>query len=946
MSSADSIYQDFSQLTLEGPLTPVTHDTVTDEQHDSLDEQIIETFGLYKEIDDELAILKPSEAAGILQRHPSIENLLRKAWKESSFKQVRQLAILKKPGEPEVLIHDGLFYGLNSVDEVLESAWHDNYVGENHKLLLDNINAIQGGGQPYSNQITIVQSSGTGKSRMVHEQAKIVFTIPFNLRESIENKGLAFPPPDEDVRAYLVGAAVSNKSYVLKAKYLKFFASLFTKVNGELDAARVSIRSKSAEELAKLWANRLQNIRTSMYKAAIVDATKATEILPDIQKQHDKLLAERRSQSGNSSNPDDTHGYLMEFAAAKSAKTALEKLIMNLESIDPKSQGIKVIVYFDEAHSLTKETPRTGDGKTLYDYLCSCLNEFLGLPMFAIFLSTNSSLAQFAAPPAFAKSARIRQGAAVTHAPITETPFDCYPDFKVKPGELTVKDISEIKFMAKFGRPLFWTFLRGAGVKVDKFTERALELARAKLICYDYINANIADMPRAALMAVLDVQYSLDFEPRREKVQMQEAGLVESHMRVAYSIPSHREYLRSGYPSEPLLAEAAAEQLWTWRGKNPFVAVEKLTDILDTGLLDRGELGELTGRQILLDAYHRAVEEEQKKPPTADTTKVKPPNFSSGCHLITFIKMLFTDGYAQDILDCTPDLNKGGKFKDAFKDAIICFTHFGKMADNTGVTSAATWVAFIRHMAIMCRNGQDSVDCIIPVLLQGNAKVCEHVMTAMLVQFKRRVTAGSRAELLFTEANLNFFPKILKNCDHGSNIAPYRPYLCLFMELGVQPPLPEIAKTPTTFQPGAPSSQNAREKTGRPQTPPPKASSDITGTPSKVVALKGGQKHHPSEGHTRYSVFAYGCSPTVYKGITNDHAKNMYAHLLSIRNFLGEHPRKDAKSVKAVRRMKPFWTGGEDSYHWVEHDDVLHNPIPVVKPGLEVGIPVDDVTDT
>ncbi|KAF8882369.1 hypothetical protein CPB84DRAFT_1851243 [Gymnopilus junonius] len=910
MSSADSIYQDFSQLTLE----------VTDEQHDSLDEQIIETFKHAKEIGQTPPL--HSLLANITLGDDELA-FLNQAWKESSFKEVRQLAILKKPGEPEVLIHDGLFYGLNSVDEVVESAWHDNYVGENHKLLLDNINAIQGGGQPYSNQIAIVQSSGTGKSRMVHEQAKIVFTIPFNLRESIEDKAWPSHLPTR------MSAPTSSELL------------LFTKVNGELDAARVSIRSKSAEELAKLWANRLQNIRTNLYRAAIVDATKTTEILPDIQKQHDKLLAERRSQSGNSSNPDDTHGYLMEFAAAKSAKTALEKLIMNLESIDPKSQGIKVIVYFDEAHSLTKETPRTGDGKTLYDYLCSCLNEFLGLPMFAIFLSTNSSLAQFAAPPAFAKSARIREGAAVTHAPITETPFDCYPDFKVKPGELTVKDISEIKFMAKFGRPLFWTFLRGAGVKVDKFTEEALGLARAKLICYhniDNIDANIADMPRAALMAVLDVQYSLDFEPRREKVQMQEAGLVESHMRVAYSIPSHREYLRSGYPSEPLLAEAAAEQLWTWRGKNPFVAVEKLTDILDTGLLDRGELGELTGRQILLDAYHRAVEEEQKKPPTADTTKVKPPNFSSGCHLITFIKMLFTDGYAQDVLDCTPDLNKGGKFKDAFKDAIICFTHFGKMADNTGVTSAATWVAFIRHMAIMCRNGQDSVDCIIPVLLQGNAKVCEHVITAVFVQFKRRVTAGSTTELLIDQARLNFFPKILKNCDHGSNIAPYRPYLCLAMELGVQPPLPETAKTPTTFRP--------KEQTGRPQTPPPKASSDITGTPSRVVARKGGQKHHPSEGHTRYSVFAYGCSPTVYKGITNDHARNMYAHLLSIRNFLGEHPRKDAKSVKAVRRMKPFWTGGEDSYHWVEHDDVLHNPIPVVKPGLEVGKQVDDVTDT
>jgi hypothetical protein len=46
--------------------------------------------------------------------------------------------------------------------------------------------------KPYSNQIAIVQSSGTGKSRMVHEQASLVFTIPFNLRESDANRGPLF----------------------------------------------------------------------------------------------------------------------------------------------------------------------------------------------------------------------------------------------------------------------------------------------------------------------------------------------------------------------------------------------------------------------------------------------------------------------------------------------------------------------------------------------------------------------------------------------------------------------------------------------------------------------------------------------------------------------------------------------------------------------------------
>lgn len=43
--------------------------------------------------------------------------------------------------------------------------------------------------KPYSNSVVILQSSGTGKSRMVHEQADLVFTIPFNLRVSSETRG-------------------------------------------------------------------------------------------------------------------------------------------------------------------------------------------------------------------------------------------------------------------------------------------------------------------------------------------------------------------------------------------------------------------------------------------------------------------------------------------------------------------------------------------------------------------------------------------------------------------------------------------------------------------------------------------------------------------------------------------------------------------------------------
>ena len=251
------------------------------------------------------------------------------------------------------------------------------------------------------------------------------------------------------------------------------------------------------------------------------------------------------------------------------------------------------------------------------------------------------------------------------------------------------------------------------------------------------------------------------------------------------------------------------------------MAVDTLTNILETGLLDHGELGELTGRQILLDAYHRAVELEQ-----GDRSEKMPPNFSAGCHLITFIKTLFTDDYANELLNSTPDNVEGVSFREAFKDALVCFTHFEKMADDTGTTSTAAWAAFIRHMAIMCRNGQKTVDCILPVLL-WDTRLCEHVMTGVLVQFKRRKERGTIAKYSIDQAEINFFSKTLEDCTHGSKPKPYHPYVSLIMELGVQPKVSEEAKTPITYKPD-------RSKKGCPQTPPPIERGPDRTTPSKV----------------------------------------------------------------------------------------------------------------
>jgi hypothetical protein len=66
-----------------------------------------------------------------------------------------------------------------------EMAWQTPFVGSIHKDMLEAINQMNRG-PAYSTYMPIVQSSGMGKSRTTDELAKLVFTIPFNIRDGNE----------------------------------------------------------------------------------------------------------------------------------------------------------------------------------------------------------------------------------------------------------------------------------------------------------------------------------------------------------------------------------------------------------------------------------------------------------------------------------------------------------------------------------------------------------------------------------------------------------------------------------------------------------------------------------------------------------------------------------------------------------------------------------------
>ena len=283
-------------------------------------------------------------------------------------------------------------------------------------------------------------------------------------------------------------------------------------------------------------------------------------------------------------------------------------------------------------------------------------------------------------------------------------------------------------------------------------------------------------------------------------------------------------------------------------------------------------------------------------------------NFSKGCTLITFIKELFSKDYAQLILDSKPNnIQLATTLQMAFKDAIVRFTHFGKMADDTGTTTHAMFAAFVRCMAITGWSSQETVDILIPVLRHRDEKLSESAMTGLLIQVKRRNQKGTTQKYDIYQEKFQFFPS------PAAETTDMRPYVTLVAEVGVQRKISHAAYTAVLVR------QKLLKSAPNPLATVGTSKISTADPESLFIPAQPKTIHHPRIVHPRYSVFAYGCSPKVYS-VIGESDKSGYKTLLGNRDMLDEHPRKDDASLLAVRTMKPFWSAGLGCYKWIQNE--------------------------
>jgi hypothetical protein len=392
-----------------------------------------------------------------------------------------------------------------------------------------------------------------------------------------------------------------------------------------------------------------------------------------------------------------------------------------------------------------------------------------------------------------------------------------------------------------------------------------------------------------SFLAAISVRLMLDFEPRRITAMETENLMVAGHLRVANVIPNHREYMHSSTPSEPIVAEAAAQVLLASKES----MIDLLCNNVTGGLIEKGQRGELAARLLLTLAHDAALHAmPAKRQEYQGQTNYL---FTTPIRLLDFISALFAPPHMELIMSARPDNQRNGQtFAEAFKDAYIMFTHFGKAADDWCISDKFAFMALTRNMAIACRERMKSVDVCIPIHFGEKEPLSRDTTSAILVSIKDKEKAMGYNATHIDVSKMNFF----------TDKSKHRPIVNLILQLGVQTEARYIPIERTKTQPP-----------GLLATPKRKGHGGKVPFGLTVPTPKTRGKDTP--GPAYYTIDATGCSSRVY-GVVKPDEEPLWHALLASRDFLSDHSRQETDFLKAVMAQKPIWTSGSECCSWAD----------------------------
>ncbi|KAG1732293.1 hypothetical protein EDB19DRAFT_1912133 [Suillus lakei] len=695
-----------------------------------------------------------------LQQHPQLRDIIREACRtRSNLTHIVDLKIFQivpesdnTPTSPSqgqrvhpVVLTFISYVGYMILDEdephVLYESFVRPYIGKAvdgfYEYLKSNNEKFRGRGisRPYYAKFcSIVQSTGTGKSRLMTElRTKGVLVLYMNFREPSDE---GFPERDlVPARILTQYTDCSQAEYTARCSAL--FAAVFHTIQQDLSAKLPSPHSGSAGAAIKSWNDQMCDMRSAA----------RTKFFEKVQSRYQLILDEITMPKSKENADVNRDAPIIEETAAKlrsmslTGKCSVSHIAATLahivrEQMYRSKRGTlvdaaytdmlktphvfphwddapKLVIAFDEAHPLSKMSSK---GFRPSHILCRTINAYCqnDASVWVVFASTTSPVADFSAPQqVIHDSLRVAIGGDLLYQPYTYLGWDQNADSL---SDISANDVGKFHHIVGFGRPLWKSLM---------YKENIMKLAAHKLC--NSKRSDPQDINKA--LAVLSQRFALEIcFGHPNAISYLEKG-VANHLRVCFSMTEDRSWVFTGYPSEPLLSCVAAILL---HGVNLTDALGVLKAQVDSGIVETGQSGELASRLLLLlakDMYVRSHLSEGTISNlyyfgTADAELMDCQKVS----VIDFLEYLFGDEFWS---------KAGMDAKAAFQHAYINFSHwvpmenfisstYSKLADvesSSARCNAQEWT--LRHWhrtsAVQCCHLQPLVDKMIPIYFDDPA---------------------------------------------------------------------------------------------------------------------------------------------------------------------------------------------------------------------------------
>jgi len=469
----------------------------------------------------------------------------------------------------------------------LDAMFTQDYHGEAAELFagaLKKYNKFYNSSRNFGRCIPIVQSSGTGKSRLVAELGNQVVTLSVCFRKSKDPKA-GWPPADEP--AYSFFKDERNPEYKGEELAAAFLGALMDVVAEKLEARDASVTSLKARMEDWRLDTPKYPTKSSRHRCFQQVRDKAEALLLRQDPSVENMRMKSPKPDGNAPSPSLWHIELYKVFCSPYA----QKLAEVLKAHEQRT----FVIAFDECSYLGKPTPDTiPERSPLWIMSLIALQRIIkaadaveipGLTIWHLLLDTNSSAFDLTPSGPLAPSQRLAED----FIQLPPWPYLGFNQMVDKNHLSTIKKPSDsltIEHQKVYGRP-YWSYLT---------THEVLSVAIHKL----FFASNFYPTNEDHVFAAFAVRVALEIADGEASERLA-ANAVRSHMRILCGVVGSLVITTS--PSEPMLAIAAAQALNSSTEvyqRAMHTLLEKL--VLKGCILDRGLQGELCSRLLLMIA--------------------------------------------------------------------------------------------------------------------------------------------------------------------------------------------------------------------------------------------------------------------------------------------------------------------------------------------------------